>query len=281
MLLEQLKDSNFVWAILGICTIIAVPLSILFFILQTKKKELAFYRNSYSLVQGGKSLIPEMELYYKNSKIDSMTITKYAIWNSGNEVLQLNDIVKLKPLKIISKDEKVEILDARVVSQTEESNCFQITEYDSKMVNIKFDYIDPKDGACVQIVHTGKVSGLEEQGKIKGGHFVKKYIIDKRKKEVSKKRSKNRIYLLMTVDVILAMVSLFAMMVIVFFRVFEEVSKAGYMTANAWWSLGYIVLIFIGCMAIFVIMFKTLKKAYYLDVPAKLRSDFDFEEFDN
>ena len=53
--------------------------------------------------------MPDLELKYKNEQIQELVITKYAIWNSGNEVLQRSDIVEIKPLQVSCTAENTRI----------------------------------------------------------------------------------------------------------------------------------------------------------------------------
>ena len=70
--------------------------------------------------------IEKLSLRYENIPIDNLSITKYAIWNSGNVEIRREDIASLKPLKIKSNGD-IKILDASIIRNTDEDNGFTIT----------------------------------------------------------------------------------------------------------------------------------------------------------
>ena len=55
-MLESLMTNPYAWAFLGACTIFSVVFGIWQWYKSKRKKELSCYKNSYTIVKGGKSL---------------------------------------------------------------------------------------------------------------------------------------------------------------------------------------------------------------------------------
>lgn len=137
------------------------------------KRQLSCFVATHELVNGGKSIVPDLKLVYKEDDIENLVITRYIIWNSGNVELRSGDIVAKKPLSIISKSETTKFLDAQIVNFTDEDNSFSVKNINSGCVEISFDHMNQNDGVVLQILHTGCASAIDVQGKLIGGKPLK------------------------------------------------------------------------------------------------------------
>lgn len=182
MNIQGLMENPYAWAVLSICTIVALIFAVYTWIVGKKKMELSCFHNTFRVVKAGKSVIPKLRLSYEGQAIDDLTVTKYVIWNSGNEVLNRSDIVRVCPLQIVC-DDNAQILDAQIIVQSDETNAFKILEKKDKCVKLEFDYANVDDGIILQILHTGDVTDINVECRIKGGkelrnlnHNIKKKI---------------------------------------------------------------------------------------------------------
>ena len=71
------------------------------------------------------------------------------------------------------RDYRTAILDADVIMCNEATNKISITDIKDTGIDIKFDYMEPRNGCVLQIMYTGKKEDLEVTLKIKGGHIKK------------------------------------------------------------------------------------------------------------
>ena len=137
---------------------------------------LSFEWSGYRVIKQGKSYLEGIQITHNGNPIDTLTVTKYAIWNSGNKMIEASDIVPSEPLRIHTNDE-AKILSAKVTDVVNPSNMLTITEnpeFDNAVV-ISFDYLSPNEGAVIQILHTGSTShSLSFDYQIKGGKPLKK-----------------------------------------------------------------------------------------------------------
>lgn len=173
---DQIKNSTLAWVILSVVAIVSLIWAVYSHYSTNKKKRFSVAFSSYEVVKKGKTAIPNLELSFLGKPIENLTISKFAIWNSGNKVIDSSDMVPLEKLTIYADNEE-EILDAQIVTETEPTNSFNISSSTSKNVCIDFDYVDSHDGIIVQIFHTGgkRQDSLHIEGKIRGGQPIKYY----------------------------------------------------------------------------------------------------------
>ena len=166
-MLESLMQNPVAWAVLAICTVFSVGFAIYTWIIGKKNKEISYAVESFVLVKKNESTIPKMKLLFDNRQVESLTATTITLWNSGNDAIQRGDIVKDKPL-ILSAPDTVEILDVQVMKQNEKSNHFSVKMVDGTPT-IDFEYMNKKEGAVLQVYHTGPADKLALDCKIIGG----------------------------------------------------------------------------------------------------------------
>ena len=82
-----------------------------------------------------------------------------------------------------------------------ETNKFDIAEITEEFIKLKFDYIEPKNGIILQIIHSGISANLSLDCKIKGGKSIKK--LKKRKNnKVDVKKGRKVITVLLISEII-------------------------------------------------------------------------------
>lgn len=170
-MLEKLMQSPVAWAILSMITIISLVIAIYSLFATTKKKEISYDEKSYSIVRKGKNMLKDFELLYKGNEIPNITVTQYAIWNSGNQLLSKADFVADQPLRVFGKED-AQILDAYILTESEESNKFSL-KISENTVWLDFDYVAVNEGIVLQVIHTDSNKNLFVAGKIKGGKPLK------------------------------------------------------------------------------------------------------------
>ena len=195
--LEQIKNSTIAWIILSLITILSLLWAIYSHFSNKKRKEFSIAFSSCEIIKSGKATIPGLEFIFHGKQIVNLTISKIAIWNSGNEVINLNDMVATEKLEIIASN-KTEILEAQIVTETEKANSFRISSFSEKNVCIDFDYVNSHEGIVVQILHTGQKEpqSLNVKCKIKGGYPIKNYssIADSVQKRIVSRFFENGIF---------------------------------------------------------------------------------------
>lgn len=200
MNLRTLMENEYVWFGLAFCTVASFVFAIYAWVKGKRRKELSYVSNTYRVIQDGENAIPEVDIKYKKRRIKNFVITKYAIWNSGTEVINAEDLVKTKTLKIISVNSDTAILEATVMMCNEITNKISITDIQDNGIEVSFDYMEPRNGCVLQIMYTGKKEDLKVVLKIKGG-YVKQ--IDTELTKQKERKIEKRILVLAIINIII------------------------------------------------------------------------------
>ncbi|GIO34662.1 MULTISPECIES: hypothetical protein [Paenibacillus] len=109
-----------------------------------------------------------MTVNYFDKPITRLIKTQIVIWNSGQKTIDGNEIVIDDQLKF--SFDSSEVLSCNIVLPSREINkC--VVKKDEMYLNsfyFNFDFLDPKDGAVIEILHTGEEVYPKFSGSIKG-----------------------------------------------------------------------------------------------------------------
>ncbi|MGE5604527.1 MAG: hypothetical protein ACM3YE_02415 [Bacteroidota bacterium] len=116
-----------------------------------------------------------INISYKNKEIERLAKTYLFFWNDGEKTINGNDIVPSERIRV--SFEEAEILSVEITKKTREVNNFtiELSSSNNGEAFINFDFLDPKDGAVIEFLHTGKKKYPKIKGVIKG---IPKGIID-------------------------------------------------------------------------------------------------------
>jgi len=129
-----------------------------------------FQYRSINLIEKEKQALPsDVEIFFRGKKVSRLTKTYIIFWNSGKSTLYGKDIVDDDPLRF-SFGKDAEVLRARIPKITKKMNKFEarINPMSPNEVIINFDYLDPNDGAVIEILHTSIQRTPECKGTIRG-----------------------------------------------------------------------------------------------------------------
>lgn len=270
-LLQSMLESVFFQVILAITGIGGFIWGIFSHYASNKKPCISTARSSFVVVSRGRNSIDNLTLSFAGKEIQNLTITKFAIWNSGNKVINADDLVSTQKLQIVAID-STEILEAQIVAETDTSNRFEIDSQSDNRVCLDFEYADSHDGIVLQVLHTGNRDGLKVEGKIKGGESIKCFGMDKRKGRKQRGQAYTR-------KVAAVFAAIYAAILLVIVSVFTLVSLGAIpdeiaivikgipdnlpMLLMAMWGT---VLIIIAAVA------KIIKNTFLVGVPGKLKT---------
>ncbi len=174
-MLEKLMDSPIAWAVLSILTIVSFVYAIITQHINKEKKEFSYIQKSNTLLHKKKGKFDKLSVSYNGQEIEDLCVSRFTIWNSGNKTLNENDMVTSKELTVTALGDN-KILDVELIVCSEETNNFFTQIIDEHTVKIFFEYADKKDGAVIQIIHTGTDKSLKIECKIKGGKPIKNFV---------------------------------------------------------------------------------------------------------
>jgi len=171
---ESVQNSFIIWLILAVCTVAGFAFGIYQLMKSKKKMQFAYLKKANTIIASGKSVIDGLGITYKGQTVDNLSVTKLAVWNCGNDVInQKEDIVTERPLKIVSGDSCTRILECNIIKESEATDKFEISRCTGDEAIISFDYAATKEGVIIQVIHTGESKNIYLDYKIKGGKRAK------------------------------------------------------------------------------------------------------------
>lgn len=151
--------------------ILSTILAIIFYFRGKKEKILRYDIKSFSLITNNINKFDLLNIEYDGHKIDNLTVSRFAVWNSGKEPIRHADIAKSSPISI--KVEDGIILKCNLIAQSNPSNMFTYSISNNKdSVVLDFDFIDYDNTAIVEILHTN--TDVAINGCVIGGKEIKK-----------------------------------------------------------------------------------------------------------
>ena len=182
-ILQNLMDSPIAWTVLAFLAIFSTVFAVYTWIASKTKKQFSFSCKTNEIIVSGKSNIDKLKIKYDGQDISDLSSSRFYIWNSGNKVINIDDVVISKPLCIINTGD-AKILDAQIIKYNEETNNFAVTQMSDTRIKLSFDYVDHGEGLILQVLHTGSSKDLELNCKIKGGKkIVDRSVIERKKSE--------------------------------------------------------------------------------------------------
>lgn len=178
-------DSPIAWAILAIIAIVSFVYAIICQQKNKEKKEFSFCLKSNHLIRGKRTKFEKLSITYDGQQIEDLCVSKFTIWNSGNRTLNRTDMVESKELTISVADE-CRVLDVELIACSDETNGFSVRIENEHTVKVLFEYADKKEGAVIQIIHTGNDEDIQIDCKIKGGEPIKNVVNDSAPKIIGK-----------------------------------------------------------------------------------------------
>jgi hypothetical protein len=154
-------------------TLIGVAASAIFFWLGMRfrsKSGMAYQLHDFTVIgQPSVTNLGDIKILFNKVAVPRVVVTQLAVWNTGNTVVRGNEIVESDPLAIRFEDGAL-ILHAQRVNATQEVNDFRIriSEQDRSRAFLEFDYLNGRDGAKFQIIHTGAADKAKLTGSIRG-----------------------------------------------------------------------------------------------------------------
>lgn len=106
---------------------------------------------------GQHAVLPkDIAFLFRGRTVPSVALSRVALWNIGNTTIRGDQIVSADPFRLVASAGS-EILDAVVLKYTRQVNdvtCV-VRQAGGNEVECRFDFLDPGDGALLQLIHTG------------------------------------------------------------------------------------------------------------------------------
>lgn len=171
-MLDSMMNSSIVWAITAVLGVFGTIYGVVSNIKNKRHKRFSYIIDSNRVISNSKTSYEKLSITYDGQKISSFCVSRITVWNSGNVIINSADMVSGRELTISVPDD-VNILDASIILENDETNKFSLHIVDSHTVKIFFDYVGLKDGFVVELLHNGRGSKLEISYVIKDGESPK------------------------------------------------------------------------------------------------------------
>jgi hypothetical protein len=179
-LLKWFNENEWLNLIFFILAMISIIFSILFYIKNKKRKIPTYLIKSFNLMRNNLSNIEQVKIFFSNEEVKSLTISKIAIWNRGNDVINKSDVAPSNPISL-KVDKYSEILNAKISYIKNDTNNFSIiVSEDRKSILLDFDYFYKNDGLTIDVYHTGFLdNSINLDGTIKDAPKFSKFNYNK------------------------------------------------------------------------------------------------------
>jgi hypothetical protein len=147
--LEGGTTLNVVSLVLGAA---GVLLSIYFYIRSKHEKRPVFHAKTFPLLRDTVSRVPGLSILFDDKPVNTLSLTRLAIWNAGSRTIARDDIVKSDPLRIDGTAQG-QILAARVSFSRRPATNLEASLV-SNSILLSFDFLDRNDGGIIDIYHT-------------------------------------------------------------------------------------------------------------------------------
>lgn len=135
--------------------IVSILLAVYFYIKSKKEKIPCFEESNNTLIEGLSKSLDRLEIHYKNTIQERITVTKLAFWNAGRDTIDRNNLVHSDPVRVVCPRD-IDILDAQVIQVSAKANSVSLNgpiNDAETYYEIVFDYLDNRDFFVIQIVH--------------------------------------------------------------------------------------------------------------------------------
>ena len=102
-----------------------------------RRKVFSCATSTYNVIRDGQSFLNDIEIMHNRNPITTLTVTNFAIWNSGNKMIEPSDIVSSKPLRIYVNDD-AKILSAKVTEVVDPTNMFDVIQHTNFVIGIHY-----------------------------------------------------------------------------------------------------------------------------------------------
>ncbi|MDP5145320.1 hypothetical protein ORI98_02550 [Shewanella sp. ULN5] len=163
-------NQGWVGSLIGVIGIILGIFGIFSYRISKSVAKPSYQKSSLRLIGRNEDNLPkDVKVTYKGNEVDRLTKTTLTIWNNGTETLDGSDVVDSDPL-LISFKENDKILSYKILKKTKDANAFSLINCEdaTNKLRLEFEYLDPKDGVVIELLHDSEERYPTFSGTIKG-----------------------------------------------------------------------------------------------------------------
>jgi hypothetical protein len=123
--------------------------------LRERSKQPIYYYKTEEIISGTGEFANDIQIHFKREKVARVSITRIGLVNVGKEPIDQTDIKSIDHKLKVTFDNDVRILqEPRILKKSREDIGFQVARGDREL-SLSFNLLDYRDGAVVEVVHTG------------------------------------------------------------------------------------------------------------------------------
>ena len=168
--LKAFLNQNWVSSLVGITGVVTAIIGLLLYRASRIRAQLVYQvRATRILGSKERSLPEEVEILFKGRSISRLTKTHIIFWNSGNATVNGDNIIAHDPLRL-EFSEATQVLAVTVPHVNRTPNKFIATtdSHSPNKIICSFDYLDPGNGAVVELLHNAPERYPKVKGVIRG-----------------------------------------------------------------------------------------------------------------
>ncbi len=169
-----------IFEIIGlISSIIALPLSVYFYVESIQRPDLTISRNPSKLEVINAGTSSKLSVTYNGKQISSdVSIAQLALWNQGKKPIKTEEDKDILESIVIHANPEVEILQATVIKTSRNVIQFGIetNQLDQGRVPVKWKVLEQGDGGVIEIIYLGAPDvEFDVDGVILGQKNIERY----------------------------------------------------------------------------------------------------------
>ena len=153
-------ESNVFWGVAGI--VAGVVVATFYFLIGKSNKLLEYEMVSTNLITDSITNIPGISIMFDGKSIENLVSTTIKFINSGNQTIVSSDFAVLEPLGVTVTGQFLSTQHGYQVSCDNPNSCPCVKIVNSKIANIEFDFLKPKQSLTITVWHNGKLFVLGE-----------------------------------------------------------------------------------------------------------------------
>lgn len=169
--LVENTDYNNIGLVLGV---FGTVFSIYTYKVGKERRVLLFKKSEIDIIGGSQSALSDrIEIRFDGNAIPRVTKTTFWIWNEGNRTIDGAAVAKSDPLRI-EIPENSTLLESTILA-SDDANDVSMIQATSNATVIGFEFLEPKQGFKVTLIHTAKTNEAALLGTLKGMQPARDY----------------------------------------------------------------------------------------------------------
>lgn len=154
---------------------IGILVSLLLYLLAKPKARLNYQTTNLQIIGNISLKLPEdFEVTLSGERIESLHKSQLIIWNGGTSTINGIDVTVDDPLRVVF-DAGTKIFNVSLTGLSRSINKFEanVNRGKDNEVDLRFDFLDKRDGVIIDILHTESQKSPKILGTIKGLDGIK------------------------------------------------------------------------------------------------------------